>query len=80
MIDFPQLQNTRKFKRNKDGAVQVFGAPVKFRCGVPTEESPLFSLHGGKRGYLWVGSQEKGCYTHIPLSVLKRLIASAEAK
>lgn len=64
---------TRKFRKNDDEQVAVEGQHHR-----PGEPRPYLSLSAGRGGYLWIGSDDKGCYTHIPLSTLKRLIASAE--
>lgn len=76
----PQRQTTRKFKKNAAGQVASRSSDVPYRKPVPnSQEAPYVVVIGGRRGYVWIGSDEAGCYTHIPLSTLKRLIASAEA-
>ncbi len=73
-----QPQTTRKFKKNANGQVACLASEVPYRRRV-TEERAYVCVTPGRGGYVWIGSDEAGCYTHIPLTTLKRLIASAEA-
>lgn len=72
-----QSMRTLKFRKQENGQTAMM---VGVSCEHGRTENVEVHVHGGRCGYVWVGSEERGCYIHFPLSSLKRLIASAEAR
>lgn len=72
MTRSPQGIRTATFRADADGWRQVSLAHTG-RSG----ERGYISAIGGRGGYVWIGSEEKGCFGYLPLTTLKRLVDQA---